>query len=112
MKKAQAHKAQIRQEGADDSTQRISRVRKLPLAAWISAGIAGVAVVVLFVLFFLSSAAGAGTDKVALFYNADQRTFPYASMRYSLALAGFDMVVLDPKDAKTEGEPGRYIIPE
>ena len=111
MKKAQAHKAQIRQEGADDSTQRISRVRKLPLAAWISAGIAGAAVIVLFVLFFLSSAAGAGADKVALFYNADQRTFPYVSMRYSLAQAGFDMVVLDPKDAKTEGESGRYIIP-
>ncbi|MBO4425399.1 MAG: hypothetical protein J5776_00160 [Clostridiales bacterium] len=110
MKKAQAHKAQIRQEGADDSTQRISRVRKLPLAAWIAAGISGVMVIVLFVLFFMS-AAGSDPDRVALFYNVDARTFPYVSMRYSLAQAGFDMVVLGSEDAKTEGESGRYIIP-
>ena len=56
MKKAQAHKAQIRQEGADDSTQRISRVRKLPLAAWIAAGISGnIDLLVLVIKVFLDN---------------------------------------------------------
>lgn len=111
MKKAQAHKAQLKQEGVDESSQRALRVRKLPVPAWISAGIAGAMVIVLFVLYLIAAAGAPDSDRVALFYNADESTFPHVSMRYSLAQAEFDCVVLSPDECKTKGEDGKYVIP-
>ena len=111
MKKAQAHKAQIRHEGSDDSSQRTLRVRRLPVAAWIAAGFSAVMVIVLFVLYFMAAAGLPNSDRVALFYGVDERVFPHVSMRYSLAQAGFDCVILESDDCKSKGDEGKFIIP-
>lgn len=101
----------MRQQGADESAQRTTRVRKLPLAAWISAGISGVMVIALLVMYLIAGFAQPEGKRVVLFYNVDEATFPHVSMRYSLVQAGFDSVILSSSESKTKGDDGKYIIP-
>ena len=70
-----------------------ARGMKVSPRAWLAALLSFVLSLSLTGLFFLSFSGTGDNDKIVLFY-CEERFFPYASMRNSLAAAGFDMDVV------------------
>ena len=98
-----------KQAGRVPETNRTARVMKVSPKTWLSAFLSVVLSLSLIGLFFLSFSETGENEKIVLFY-CEERFFPYASMRNSLAASGFDMAVV----GLPEGISGKdaYKIPE
>ncbi|MBO4681429.1 MAG: hypothetical protein J5623_05955 [Clostridiales bacterium] len=85
------------------------RAIKVSPKAWLAALLSFVLSLSLIGLFFLSFSGTGDNDRIVLFY-CEERFFPYASMRNSLAAAGFDLAVVGLSDGSSGKDA--YKIPE
>ncbi|MCI2043805.1 MAG: hypothetical protein LKJ79_00900 [Mageeibacillus sp.] len=90
------------------TTQRVMRARKIPLAAWISAGVAVIMIGVLAILAIVSKTCD-NCERKALCYGIDNYSaVSTSSLEYAMKSAGFDCVFVGSEGYADD----KYVIPD